>query len=281
MRILLSILVTLVSITYGFCQQFSVLSWNIANLGKSKTEESIREISKIISDADIICLQEVVAGYGGSQAVAKIVDELNRKSNIWDYSISDPTQSSTPNIRERYAYIWKKNKFKINRKFELETIFEKNIEREPYIGSFTHENIEFKIFSFHALPKNKAPEKELKYFKEYPKIYGENIIFLGDFNLPNSHSVFNPLYKLNFKDVFVNQKTSLKQKCVANNCLANAYDHIFYPTNTIKLIKAQAILFYTEFDDLKLARKISDHIPILATFEFITIPETKKLDTYF
>jgi deoxyribonuclease-1-like protein len=267
MRILFSSLVFLLSITYSFSQQFSVLTWNIANLGKSKSDESIEKIASIIQTADIVCLQEVVAGYGGTQAVAKIVDYLNRKSNIWDYSISDPTNSSTPNLKERYAYIWKKNKFKIKRKFELETIYEKYIEREPFIGSFTFESIEFKIFNFHALPKKSNPEKEIKYFKEYPKLYGDNLIFIGDFNLPNSHSVFNPIYKLNFTDVFENQKTSLKQKCINDNCLANAYDHIFYNSSKMKLIHAEAILFYTDFENLKLARKISDHIPIKATFE--------------
>jgi len=280
MRIVLSFLFCLLSITYSFSQQFSVLSWNIKNLGKSKTTENINKIAEVIAPADIICLQEVVAGYGGAQAVAKIVEQLNRKSNIWDYSLSNPTQSSTSNVSERYAFIWKKNKFKIKRRFELESIYANYIEREPYIGSFTYKNIEFKIFNFHALPKNKNPEKEIKYFKEYVKIYGTNLMFLGDFNLPNSHSVFNPISKLGFRDVFIDQKTSLKQQCKNNNCLANAFDHIFYNTESFRLIDAKPILFFNEFKDLKQARKISDHIPILAIFELIFVPEIKNKSTH-
>jgi hypothetical protein len=44
-----------------------------------------------VRDYDIIAIQEVVAGYGGAQAVAKLADELNRKGSKWNYIISDPT----------------------------------------------------------------------------------------------------------------------------------------------------------------------------------------------
>jgi len=184
MRLLFSFLFFFISISYSFSQQFSVLSWNIANLGKSK-------------------------------------------------------------------------------------FYKNNIEREPYIGSFVFENIEFKIFNFHAVPKKSNPEKEIKFFKEFTKLYGDNLIFLGDFNVANTNSVFNPIYKQGFVDAFPNQKTTLKQKCINNDCLANAYDHIFYQQKKIKLIKAEAILFFTKFKDIKLARKISDHIPVVAVFEFV------------
>jgi deoxyribonuclease-1-like protein len=269
MRIFISILFSILFIAVSYAQQFTILSWNISNLGKTKTSENIDLIAQIISEADIICIQEVVASHTGSQAVAKIVNILNQKNNIWDYSISDPTQSSTPYLKERYAFIWRKNKFKINRKFELEKIYNKYIEREPYIGSFTIDNFEIKIFNYHAITKNSNPEKEIKYFKEFPKLYGNNSIFLGDFNTSNSNTVFNPMFKLGYKDIFINQKTSLKQKCINHNCLANAYDHIFYPSNKIELLHAKAILFYTEFKHFKQARKISDHIPILASFRII------------
>ncbi|UYW02393.1 endonuclease/exonuclease/phosphatase family protein [Flavobacterium agricola] len=269
MRLVLSFLCFVVAVSFSFAQQFSVISWNIANLGKSKSETTLEKIADIIAPADIICLQEVVAGYGGAQAVAKIVAHLNRKNNVWDYSISDPTLSSTPHTRERYAYIWKRNKIKIKRKFELESIYKNQIEREPYIGSFTIKNSEFKIFSFHAVPKKSTPEKEIKYFKEYSRLYGDQLIFLGDFNVTNTNSVFNPIYKQGFKDAFPNQKTTLKQNCVNNNCLANAYDHVFYPTSKLKVIKAEAIPFYTDFNDLKQARKVSDHLPLYVLFQIL------------
>jgi hypothetical protein len=37
----------------------------------------------ILFEDYIIAIQEVVAGYGGAQAVAKLADELNRKGSKW------------------------------------------------------------------------------------------------------------------------------------------------------------------------------------------------------
>jgi hypothetical protein len=44
------------------------LSWNIENLGKSKSDQQIAFIATTIQDFDLIAIQEVVAGYGGAQA---------------------------------------------------------------------------------------------------------------------------------------------------------------------------------------------------------------------
>jgi hypothetical protein len=64
---------------------------NIANFGQSKSDKTIHYIANYLRDYDIIAVQEVVAGYGGVQAVARLSDELNRTGTKWDYTISDPT----------------------------------------------------------------------------------------------------------------------------------------------------------------------------------------------
>ena len=91
--------------------QVKLLSWNIENLGKSKSDSTIMYIAETAKNYDIIALQEVVAGCGGAQAVARLADELNRKGAKWDYTISDPTSSSAYKT-ERYAFICKTRKVK-------------------------------------------------------------------------------------------------------------------------------------------------------------------------
>lgn len=59
--------------------QVKLFSWNIENLGKSKSDSTIIFIANILKDYDVVALQEVVAGYGGAQAVAKLAEELNRR----------------------------------------------------------------------------------------------------------------------------------------------------------------------------------------------------------
>ncbi|MEC5166241.1 deoxyribonuclease-1-like protein [Flavobacterium sp. PL11] len=246
--------------------QPTLLSWNISNLGKSKSNSEIAFMAATIRDYDIIAIQEVVAGNGGAQAVARLADELNRKGSKWDYTISDPT-SGSPNKSERYAFIWKTSKVKIIGKAWLEKKYHLEIEREPYLCTFEYGKKQFTVVNFHAIPKKSQPETEIKYFKylpaDYPKL---NLIFVGDFNCPQSHSVFNPLKQMGYKSVLVGQKTSLKTACTVTECLASEYDNIFYNSSKVNIVQSGVLHFYTNFDSLKEARLISDHIPIWFQF---------------
>ncbi len=247
--------------------QIKLCSWNIQNFGKSKTDSNIQFIANTIKGYDVVAIIEVVAGLGGSQAVAKLADELNRKGSKWDYSISDETTGS-PSKTERYAFLWKISNIKKIGSAFLEKNHQTEIEREPYLASFSSRNKEFAVAAFHALPKNKQPEKEIKYLQFIPSEYSsKNIIFCGDFNCPESNSVFNPLKISGYKSAFTKQKTSLKTKCVNNDYLASEYDNLFYNVTKIKLLKSGVIHFYNQFSTLKEARKISDHLPVY--FEFL------------
>lgn len=260
----LSLLLLLV--TFLSFAQTKVVSWNIQNFGKSKSDIDLNYIAKTISQYDIIAIQEVVAGNGGAQTVAKLVSLLNLKGNKWDYKISDPTSSSSYKT-ERYAFIWKTHKTKLKNKPWLERKFNLEIDREPYLATFEINKKTITLVNFHAITQKKQPETEIKYFKFFPSEYPDlNLVFLGDFNCPEKHSVFNPLKKMGYASVLKNQKTTLKHKCKSNVCLASEFDNIFYNTANVKVINSGIIKFYEDFDSLQEARKVSDHIPIW--FEF-------------
>jgi deoxyribonuclease-1-like protein len=246
--------------------QIKLLSWNVENLGSSKSEATINFIANILTNYDVVALQEVVAGDGGAQAVAKLADELNRKGAKWDYVISNPTSSSAYKV-ERYAFLWKTAKVKKIGRAWLEQKYNLEIDREPFYGTFEYNNKQFTIANFHAITKKKQPETEIKYFKYLPAQYPNlNLLFVGDFNCPQSHTVFNPLKKMGYQSAFIDQKTSLKQECKNGNCLASEFDNIWYKAANIVISKTEAIHFYTNFETLKQAREISDHIPIAITF---------------
>ena len=256
----------LLFITSQTFSQVSLLSWNLENFGKSKSNQTINYIANTIKDFDIIAIQEVVAGNGGAQAIARLVDELNRTGAKWDYTISDPTSSSAYKT-ERYAFIWKTSKIKKIGKAWLEKKYHLEIDREPYYCTFQSGNKQFTVANFHAITKNRQPETEIKYFKflpaEYPSL---NLIFAGDFNCPQSHTVFIPLKNMGYKSIVVNQKTSLKKECKNGKCLASEFDNMYYNSSKFKLINSGVIPFYKDFNSLQEARVISDHIPIW--FEF-------------
>ena len=246
--------------------QTKLLSWNIENIGKSKSDQEISFIANSIKDYDIIAIQEVVAGYGGAQSIARLADELTRKGAKWDYTISNPTSGNSYK-KERYAFLWKTSKVKKIGYAWLELKYNLEIDREPYYCTFEKNGKQFTVVNFHAITKSKQPETEIKYFKflldEYPNL---NLIFVGDFNCPQSHTVFNPLKKMGYKPVLLNQKTTLKRESKNGKHLASEFDNIFYKSSSVKVNSFGIIPFYKDFQTLKEARTISDHIPIW--FEF-------------
>jgi len=261
----LFIFLFLILYSFGF-SQVKMLSWNVENFGKSKSNAEIAYIATLLDKYDLVALQEVVAGYGGAQAVARLADELNRKGNHWEYTISNPT-TSTPSKTERYAFLWKTAQLKKIGKAWLEKKYAIEMEREPYLCTFEYHNNQFTAVSFHAITKSKQPKKEIKYFKFFPEEYPKsNLIFMGDFNCTQSHSVFNPLRKMGFASALVNQKTSLKRACKNGQYLASEFDNLFFLKSKIKKLNAGVVLFYQNFQSLQQAKTISDHCPIWMEF---------------
>lgn len=248
--------------------QVRISSWNLQNFGKTKSESEINFVAEVLKENDVVALQEIVAGYGGIQAVAKLVDALNRRGSKWDYVVSDPTQS-TPYATERYAYLWKTAKVVAQGRGWLDQNFVGEIDREPYLMDFTSEGKSFTLVNFHAIPKKKQPETEIKYLKFLPGIYPKkNLIFLGDFNVPQSHTVFNPLKKAGYLPLLIDQKTTMKMKCIRRECLASEYDNMFFNSGKFMLLNSGIVLIYKSFPDMKSVRRISDHIPIWGEFNF-------------
>ena len=236
------------------------------DFGYSKSDSEIEFIADILKNYDVVAIQEVVAGYGGAQAVTRLNDELNRKGSKWDYVVSDPTSGGSYK-RERYAFLWKTSQLKRVGNPWLENHYNQEIDREPFFMTFQNGSKQFTLVTFHAITKTMQPETEIKYFKFMPALYPDKLlIFSGDFNLPCSHTVFNPLKSMGWKSILENQKTSLKQECVLSDCLASEFDNVFYPTKYISLIKSGVVHFYRSFPSLKDARVISDHIPIFMEF---------------
>jgi len=264
-KLLLIYFLFIVSISvYG--QSISVCSWNLKDFGNSKNDKEMEFIANTLRDFDVIAIQEVVAGNGGAQAVARLHDILDRKGTSWDYSISDPTSGSAYTT-ERYAYIWKASKLKKIGDAWLDKKFNQEIDREPFFIRLSVDGKSFTLVSFHAITKSKQPETEIKYFKFFPETYpNDNLIFCGDFNLPQSHTVFNPLKKIGYVSSLQDVKTSLRQKCINGDCMASEFDNFFYDQTKVKMVGTGIIPFFKTFSDLGQARLISDHVPIY--FEF-------------
>ncbi len=246
-----------------------ICSWNLHDFGKSKNEVEVDFIANTVKIFDIISIQEVVAGDGGAEAVSRLADALNRKGYKWDYVVSNPTSSSAYKT-ERYAYIWKVGKVSIKGKAWLENRFSIEMDREPFLANFVVNKSTFTLVNFHAITKSKMPETEIKYLKYFKDEYPElNLIFIGDFNCPQSHSVFTPIKKMGYKPILIGQKTSLKRKCTNGACLSSEFDNIFYNSNKILFINSGIIMFFKTFANFEDALTISDHVPVWFEFSLI------------
>lgn len=234
------------------------------DFGKTKSDTEIEFIANTVKNYDIVLIQEVVAkDPAGVQAVARLSDVLNRKGAKWEYKVSDATSGESSYKRERYAYLWKPSKVTLVGKPWLELKYATEINREPFYATFKAGNKEFTIANFHAITKDMQPETEIKYFKYLPKEYPNlTLIFCGDFNLPQSHSVFTPLKKMGYQPALTGQKTSLKQECQNDDCLGSEFDNVFYPSAEVKQLGAGVIHFYKSFPNFKEARNITDHVPV-------------------
>lgn len=256
-------------------ETIKVLSWNLYNFGKSKDAKEIEYIAKKLKDYDIVAIQEVSTSLYGIRAVGKLADELNRTGTKWEYKISEPTSGDG---KERYAYVWKTStrNAKISLKKDwLEESIEAKVDREPYMARFEINSKKGKttntllIGSFHAVPTSKDPEKEVVFLEEIPNRYRtDNILILGDFNLDGKHEAFDVLRSRSLEAAFEGQKTSLRMKEKDGEPLNEEYDNIFVETRAFSINKAEVIHFYKDYNTLKEARYISDHIPIWVELTF-------------
>ena len=255
----------------AFAQSLTLASWNIADLGRTKSAEELQWMARIINQYDVVAIQEVVAkDPRGAQAVAQIVDELNRMGAGWDYRVSPPTASSSSAIRERYAFIWRTSKCRFLRA-GLDTRLSDFIEREPYwlelrVAGFPQP---LWLSNFHSRPYNQEPEAEIRFFTEYPsRVAPEPMILLGDWNLDETHPVWGPFYALGYAPAVRQTPTTLKRACSPEGGYRNhAIDNIFYPTDRFRVVAAGVTDFVQQCRYLDRARGLSDHLPVWVELE--------------
>jgi deoxyribonuclease-1-like protein len=255
---------TMIALSLG--QSCKVLTWNIQYLGGSKNAEEIAAMVEIMRDYDLVLIQEVVAkDPAGAQRVAMLADELDRTGTNWDYRVSDPTDSPSPYIRERYAMLWKASRLSLFRPPRLDRELAQLCDREPYLAGFRMKGNDrpFFVVNFHAPPHNEEPEKEIQNLIPYPtRLSTDCVLIAGDFNLDETHFVWEPLKRQGFRPALQQTPTTLKRACDGGNYFNYPIDNIYYPQPCFDLLEAGRVDFVGSCANLKAARRISDHVPV-------------------
>lgn len=239
-------------------------SWNVLNLGRSKNDREIEFMAEQIAAFDVVALQEIVTAPHGAQAVGRLAEALGRLGAQWDYRLSDPTSGRGS---ERYAFLWKPSRVRLEGRPFLEQSLEGTIDREPYLARFTLRETgrTLLVASFHAVPRSKNPMLENQQLDLLHRRYlADDLVIVGDFNQPGHHHAFDRLGAAGFAPV-IEQKTTIRmERREGRDHLANPYDNIFVETGPLRVREAGAVDFTDAFPVLKDARYISDHLPVYA-----------------
>ncbi len=253
-------------------QSFTLLSWNIRDLGRSKDAAEVAAIVELLRDYDLVAIQEVVAkDPAGAQTVARIADELNRRGAKWDYRISPPTQSPSSHLSERYAILWKTARLDLLGAPLLDSELAAHCVREPYLARFQLKGSgkPFFLANFHSRKFDEGPEEEIRHFAAYPRrLETGRVLIAGDFNLDEQHAVWQALYAQGFAPALHRTPTTLKQQCNDKGEYFNhAIDNIYFPEAHFRLLCAGRVDFVGSCEALEAARGISDHVPVFLEVE--------------
>jgi endonuclease/exonuclease/phosphatase family metal-dependent hydrolase len=267
MRLLLLCISLLLAPLSLLGQEFSLLTWNIQNLGRTKNTAELEAMVDILRDYDLVAIQEVVAkDPAGAQKVALLADLLNRTGAQWDYRVSDPTNSPSSYISERYAFLWKPSRLTLLGRPYLDRELAAVVDREPYVAKFRVKggNEPFFVVNFHARPHDREPEAEVAYLMAYPeRLQTQRFVIAGDFNLDEQHQVWQPLYQAGFVPAVRETPTTLKRSCNATGEYFNyPIDNLYLLPRYFELLQSGRIDFVGGCDKVESARMISDHVPV-------------------
>ena len=243
-------------------------SYNTMRLGQN--EKDLSAVAKIISKFDIVALQEVM----NREGLDRLKNEIEKKTGEkWGYVISEKPVGSKE-YKEYYSFIYKKGSID---KIESLGLYQdgksKDFIREPYAVYVKSNNFDFVLITVHSIFGDSKSEREIeasryhkvyKYFKD--KTHEEDIILLGDFNLPaNSHAFkyFKDEYKV--KEVL---NPNVDKTTISESRLANSYDNIFFNRSKLReWTKRYGVYDYTKDNYKEIRKYVSDHLLIFIEFE--------------
>lgn len=244
------------------------VTWNIRDLGRSKSPGEIDTMAQLLRGADLVAIQEVVAkDPAGARAVARLADALDRTGADWDYAVSDPTDSSTPHRRERYAFLWRTSAVRRVGRPRLLAAFAKTVEREPYLGVFAWTGGEVAVATFHARPHDEQPEREIAALRPLLAQYatGTPLLLAGDLNVVSHHTVFGPWRRAGYAVVPKGLPTTLRRTPARDGSrYVHESDYVLVPTDRLRVVGVERLdLVAYAGGDLAAANRVSDHAPVL------------------
>lgn len=241
--------------------------------------------ARILSGYDIIGFAEVMKNTGtcdtypegGLGHLDTLKTTLEQETSIsWNYVVSPYPQPKTQNYKEYYAVFYNQRVQCCDQGCFLPDSTDRFV-RDPYYASFRSGNFDFTVVLFHASWDSDAREVEISSLKDaYESIqnldpYENDIILMGDFNVPSSSSeLWEELTSICSMKRLIDESTTLSTE---DGLTGNSYDTIWIQSHYTGQEheftgEAGAYPFrnLSQKDQLAYRTEVSDHLPVWATF---------------
>ena len=237
----------------------TIASFNIRKFSdNSRTDEEIQQIAEVLSEFDLIAVQEVLGDTIILNRTMKFLPE-------YDYIVSEEVGNTQ---KERYAFIFN-NKIEVITKGK--TYYDKfdNFIREPYYASFKSDGFDFTMMTIHILYGKSASDRtgEMKQIASVYEYYQEkdnsenDLILTGDFNTQPTQDNFDYIWQIPDVTVAIQNGKSTIGKT------GNLYDNIIFDSNTDEYTRLSGIHYFDKGMEMEEAKEaISDHRPVYAVF---------------
>jgi endonuclease/exonuclease/phosphatase family metal-dependent hydrolase len=188
-----------------------IASWNIKEFGHTtqRLPESYFYIAEILSYFDLIAVQEIKSTLDDLHIILRLLGD------DWGYLVNDITEGDAGNS-ERSCYLFNKKRVKLaglageivlwDELTRHSTI--KQLKRTPYITGFTAGWKTFALINVHLHPGDQANDvtfrkeevslllQALAEKRAKGRLWSENLILVGDFNLYNGVTKDNPTIEM-------------------------------------------------------------------------------------
>jgi endonuclease/exonuclease/phosphatase family metal-dependent hydrolase len=264
----LLICILLVSSVVLYAQQNDgtafIASYNAKRLGNGTKNYPV--MAKLLSKCDIVGIIEVMNQTGIDDLIYALMQETNEP---WMALVSDRSAGSV-RYREYFAYVYKKNRISLVRKFGFyKEIKESDFAREPYGAEFQVDKYKFTFVLCHIIwgTDEKRRDAEIKLL---PKVYtyfqningSENNVYIaGDFNMEPIKPCWS--FVTNSVDGIHETIKQLQKTTVGANNLVSSYDNILLSKySDATLILAGVLNIPGTMDKATYRDTVSDHLPV-------------------
>lgn len=270
------IIIFILLIVSIYSETIILASFNTLHLGWEGKDTT--EVSKTLSLFDIVALQEVMDKKG----IIELSEKLNNISKEkWSYILSPYAVGNSQKYDEYYGFIYNTSKVKFVKSLGFYPDKNNDFIREPYGAMFKSKNIDFILVTVHLIYGDSQQQRE-KEAKKLIDVYNyfqnldskeNDVIILGDFNLPAYNDAFKNLFS--HKDKIFYAISPTNKTTLGKNGLANSYDNIFYSFKYTKEYTGNnGVYNYVENYISKyknpyetLRKSFSDHLPVFIELE--------------